>query len=164
MEIGNRTYKDKSSECWIILPSFTLSVNVWTQLDNTYLITEPIALLDTVELLESGFESAFTIKSIEDIDSTLLEKNKAIEIFNQKVNFNSNYLFKISNVQIEGKTEDGDIVKVKIASNFHGFEIWKMDDFQSYVFTIEKVLSEKSISFTTTDEIENGIIRITFNR
>ena len=148
----------------MVLPSFTISVNVWTHFDDTYLITEPIALQDTDEIIESGLDSAFTIKSIEDIDSTLMEKNNAIEILNQTVNFNSNNLFKINNVEIEGKTTTGDIVKVKIATSFHGFEIIKMDNFQYHVTTIENILNDKSISYTTTDEIENGIIRIEIKR
>jgi hypothetical protein len=164
VEIGPRQYKDKSSECWIVLPSFTLSVYVWTLFDDTYLITEPILLHEPDELLKNGFQSEFKIKSIYDIDSTLLEQNKAIELFNQSVHFNSNYLFGISSVEIEGKTINNDTVKVKTATRFDGFEIWKIDDFQTYETEIENILKERSFSFTTTHDIKNQIIKIELNR
>ncbi len=160
MRIGNRTYEVKKSDCWLVFPSMTLTVNIWTDSETTYLLTEPIRFNKPQNLIATQFQSQFTIQEIDDIDSTLLENDKAIEIWNQKVVFDTPSLFKIQNVCISGETINNELVKVDTKTLFLGFEVWKMEGYQNQVKEIEKILKEISIPFNTTDEAGNELIRI----
>jgi len=160
MKIGDKKYNIQSSDCWLVFPGITLTVNIWTNTPNTYLITEPIFLKEPELLLETNFQATFTIEEVENIDSTLLENDKPLEIFNQNVIFDRNNLFSLDNVRIKGNTTDDKAVQVDTKTCFSGFEIWKMEDYESYRSQIENMLRTLSVDFTTTDEIENNLIRI----
>ncbi len=160
MRIGNRTYKVKKSNCWLVFPSMTLTVNIWTDNETTYLLIEPIKFSEPQKFIASQFQSQFTIQEIDDIDSTLLENDKAIEIWKQKVEFDVPSLFKLKKVSISGETINNDFVKVDTKTIFRGFEVWKKDGYQIQVREIEKILKKISVPFSTTNEESNELIRI----
>ncbi|KAA5543950.1 hypothetical protein [Adhaeribacter rhizoryzae] len=160
MKIGEKEYKDITSDCWLVFPSSTLTINVWTEAPNTYLITEPIYLKELESLLESNFLADFEIKEIENIDSTLLENDIPLEIFNQVIQFNEPNLFRLKRVQIQGNTLDETIIQVDTETTFEGFEIWKMDDYKFYWNKIESSLKTIAVKFSTIDDVENNLIRI----
>ena len=160
MTIGDKVYKDLSSDCWLVYPGGTLTVNVWTVEPNTYLITEPIYLKEPEILLESNFQLNFEIKEIENIDTTLLENDKALEIFNQIAQFDKPNLFKFKRVKIQGNTADEIVLQMDTETSFYGFEIWKMDDYKFYWNKIESSLKAIGVEFSTIDEVENDLIRI----
>ena len=160
MKIGKRKYEIKNSDCWLVFPSTTLTVNVWTADEKTYLITEPIRLIKPQNLIIFKFKSDFLVEGIDDIDTTLLENGKAVEIWNQEIIFDDQRLFELKKVTITGRTINDDIVEVDTETTFLGFEIWKMDNYEIQVTEIENILQDISIPFETHDESENDLIRI----
>ena len=164
MKIGNRNYKVKRSDCWLVFPARVLTVNVWTNQKMTYLIVEPIKFDNPQNLIVNQFQSEFLVKEIGDLDSTLLENDKAVNIWNLEVKFDSHRLFKLSKVSIKGKTENGEEVELNTETSFSGFEIWKENDYQFIVTEIESILNNISIPYKIIDEAVNDIVRIKINR
>lgn len=160
MRIGNRIYKIKKSDCWLVFPSITLTVNIWTDKKTTYLLTESIRFKNPQDLIATHFQSEFTIQEIDNIDSTLLENGETIEIWNQKVKFDIPNLFKFKNVSVTGETTNKEQVEINSKTVFLGFEVWKMKGYQVQVKEIENSLREMLIPFKTTYEEVNELIRI----
>jgi hypothetical protein len=160
MKIGDRKYQIRYSDCWLTVPNDSLTVNFWTDDEKTYLITEPIKLDNTEELFSNYFQSEFSIQSIDDIDSTLLEKDVAIDIWNQKISFDTTRLLEIKKVQLIGQTSKNETVQVDTETSFCGFEILKQNEYYTQVTNIETILRTMNIQFNKLYDIENNLIRI----
>ena len=162
MKIGNRKYKVKSSECWLVFregynPQESILVEVWTEKTDTYWLVGPISISNFENFFQSNFLSDFILGQIDDVDSTLMECDKAIDIWNQKVNFDQSNFFNVQNVEIHGETSDNEIIRVSSSTYFAGFEIWKTGNYLGKIKDLELPLKKLDITYLFVDETENEI-------